>query len=205
MTNPLRRATTRRGTALRALGAAALAPLAGLTLFVAPASAAPQGLSSTAWHHYICDDGYYRIKTPYGQLVERNLLSAWSQAVQNPDTGGYNQQWKMCHYENDADLFIFRNRSNENSCLGIWKQDPNDPNEGLADGANFSASECSGWIVGNQQFRIHPVAPGSNQVILRVGHSGSFAAVSDPNGAAGSVIAQYSYRATLFTLEHLAA
>ncbi|MFD4656227.1 RICIN domain-containing protein [Kitasatospora sp. NPDC058444] len=204
MTNPQRRTTTRRGTALRALGAALLAPLAGLTLFVAPASAAPQGLSSTDWHHYVCDDGYYRIKTPYGQLLEKSLSSAWSQVVQNPDTGGYNQQWKLCHYENDSELFIFRNRSNENACLGIWKQNPTDPNEGLADGANFSVSDCWDWIYGNQQFRIHPAIPGSDQVVLRVGHSAKFAAVADPNGAAGSVLAQYSYRSTLFTLDHLA-
>ncbi|MFJ9448266.1 RICIN domain-containing protein [Kitasatospora sp. NPDC101235] len=205
MTNPLRHTTIRRGTALRALGGAALATLAGLTLFAAPASAATQGLSSTNWHSYVCDDGYYRIKTPFGQLVEKNLSSAWSQVVQNPDSGGYNQQWKLCHYENDSELFIFRNRSNEDACLGIWKQNPTDANEGLADGSNFNVSTCSGWIYGNLQFRMYHPTPGSAEVILRIGHSGSFAAVSDPNGAAGSVIAQYSYRATLFTLEHLAA
>ncbi|MBO1414131.1 RICIN domain-containing protein [Streptomyces sp. FH025] len=91
--------------------------------------------------------------------MERSLVSAWSQVVQNPDTGGYNQQWKLCHYENDSEVFIFRNRSNENSCLGIWKQNPNDPNEGLADGSNFNVSDCSGWIYGNQQFRMLHTSP----------------------------------------------
>ncbi|MFE5587152.1 RICIN domain-containing protein [Kitasatospora sp. NPDC056531] len=178
-------------------------PVVGPAL-AAPASAATQSLASTSWHHYVCDDGYYRIKTPNGLLVERSLASAWGRAVQNPDTGGYNQQWKKCHYENDSELFIFRDRSNENTCLGIWKKNPQDPNED-GDGSNLSAFDCTGWIYGTQQFRIHPAAPGSNQSVLRVGFSGSFVAVADPNGPAGTEIVQYSNRATLFTLEHLAA
>ncbi|MFF4381111.1 RICIN domain-containing protein [Kitasatospora sp. NPDC001547] len=205
MTNPLRHASVRPGTALRALGAAALAPLAGLTLLAAPASAETRAPASTEWHGYVCDDGYYRIRTPFNQLVERNQYSAWGQAVQNPDTGGYNQQWKLCHYKDDNQSFIFRSRRNENECLGIWKQNPNDNGEGLGDSANFNVFDCSGWIYGNQIFHLLYPTPGSNQVVLRIGHSGSFAAVSDQAGSAGSAVAQYAYRATLFTLDHLAA
>ncbi|MFD7581691.1 RICIN domain-containing protein [Kitasatospora sp. NPDC059817] len=205
MTNPLLNATTRRGTALRALGAAALASLAGLTLLAGPASAATQGLASSEWHGYVCDDGYYRIKTPFGQLVEKNMASSWGQVIQNPDTGGYNQQWKLCHYNSDNQSFIFRSRLNEDDCLGHWKRNPNDPNEGNSDGAPFNVFDCSGWIYGNQIFSlIHP-SPGSSEVLLRIGHSGSFGTVADPAGSAGSAVNQYSYRATLFTLEHLAA
>ncbi|WP_406095438.1 RICIN domain-containing protein [Kitasatospora purpeofusca] len=205
MTDSLRHTTTRRGTALRALGAAALASLTGLTLLAGPASAAPQGLASSEWHGYICDDSYYRIKTPFGQLVGRNQASPWGQAVQSPDTGGYHQQWKLCHYNADNQIFIFRSRQNENTCLGIWKQNPNDASEGLGDAANFNVFDCSGWIYLNQLFRLLHPSPGSSEVLLQVAHSGSFATVADPAGAAGSPVAQYSTRATLFTLEHLAA
>ncbi|MEK2494777.1 hypothetical protein WN990_35050 [Kitasatospora purpeofusca] len=205
MTNLPHHATTRRGTALRALGAAALASLAGLTLLAGPASAAPQGLASSEWHGYVCDDGYYRIKTPYGQLVERNQASPWGQAIQNFDTGGYNQQWKRCHYNADNQIFIFRSRQNENTCLGVWKQNPNDTTEGLTDAANLNVFDCSGWIYLNQLFRLIHTSPGSSEVLLQLAHSGSFATVADPAGSAGSPVAQYSNRATLFTLERLAA
>lgn len=205
MTNRLGHATTRPGRALRGLAAAALASLAGLTLLAGPAAAATQGLASSEWHGYVCDDGYYRIRTPFGQLVERNQYSTWGQAIQNPDSGAYRQQWKLCHYNSDSESFIFRSREREGDCLGVWKQNPNDGSEGLADGANFNLFDCQGWIYGNQIFHfVYPV-PGSNQVLMKIGHSGSFAAVSDPNGGAGSSIAQYGYRASMFTLEHLAS
>ncbi|MFF8771878.1 RICIN domain-containing protein [Kitasatospora sp. NPDC015120] len=205
MTNQPHRTASRRGTALRALGAAALASLAGLTLLAGPASAAPQGLASTEWHGYVCDDGFYRIRTPFGKLVERNPNSPWGQAVQNSDTGGYNQQWKLCHYNADNQYLILRSRSNENTCLGVWKQNPNDASEGLADGANLNVFDCSGYIHANQAFQFLFPTPGSNEVLIILRHSGSFAAVADPAGSTGSAVAQYTYRASLFTLEHLAA
>ncbi|MFE4357420.1 MULTISPECIES: RICIN domain-containing protein [unclassified Kitasatospora] len=198
MTNP------RRSTVLRALGATTLAALSALTLPAAPATAAPQGLASTEWHGYVCDDGYTRIRTPFNQLVERNQYSTWAQAVQNPDTGGYNQQWKLCHHRDDSQAFIFRNRQNENFCLGLWKENPADPTEGFVDGAVLSVFDCTGLIYSNQVFGlIHPTA-GSQQVLIRISHSGSMLTIADPNGGAGSPVTQYGYRATAFTLEHLA-
>ncbi|MEV7774586.1 RICIN domain-containing protein [Kitasatospora sp. NPDC086791] len=203
MTNRPRR-TTRRGTALRALGATALASLAGLTLLAGPASAATQGLASSEWHGYVCDDGYYRIRTPFNQLLERNLYSAWGQAIQNPDTGGYNQQWKVCHYRDDNQSYIIRSRRHEGECLGVWKQDPNDGATG-GEGANFNVFDCEGWIYGNQIFHfLYPNPSNTNQVVLQIGHSGFFAALNDPNGSTGSALAQYSDRMTVLTLEHLA-
>ncbi|MBD0669752.1 RICIN domain-containing protein [Streptomyces sp. CBMA156] len=204
MTNPLRHTSTRQGTALRALGAAALASLAGLTLLAAPASASPQGPASSEWHGYVCDDGYYRIRTPFGQLVERNLASDWGQAIQNPDTGHYNQQWKLCHFNSDNQSLILRSRLQEGECLGVWKQNPNDGGSG-GEGANLNVFDCTGWIYNNQILHFTPLAPGSDQVLIRLSHSGFFAALADQAGSTGSALAQFSNRATVFTLEHLAA
>ncbi|RGD56609.1 hypothetical protein DR950_01300 [Kitasatospora xanthocidica] len=204
MTDP-HRTTTRRSAALRALGATALASLSGLTLLAAPASAATQGLASSEWHGYVCDDGYYRIRTPFNQLVERNQYSAWGQAIQNPDTGAYNQQWKLCHYNSDNQSFIFRSRQNEGDCLGVWKQNPNDGATG-GEGANLNLFDCQGWIYGNQIFHfLYPDPGNTSKVILKLGHSGFYAALADQSGSTGSAIAQFSDRVAVFTLEHLAS
>ncbi|MER5351695.1 hypothetical protein ABT093_15365 [Kitasatospora sp. NPDC002551] len=85
-------------------------------------------------------------------------------------------------------------------------QYPNDSIEGLADGANLNVRDCSGWYIhANQAFNFLYPTPGSDQALIRLVHSGSFAAAADPAGSTGSALAQDAYRASLFTLEHLAA
>ncbi|MFE7595165.1 RICIN domain-containing protein [Kitasatospora sp. NPDC057512] len=195
MTNPLRRRTAR---ALRTLGAGILAALAGGTLLAAPASAdTPPKFGWSDWNGWSCS-GYYRINTPAGQVLDMSQGGTFFDGalIQYPWNGQRNQQWGLCRWPGapeDTSSYVLRNRQN-GDCIGSY-------DGGSVDASWISVFDCSGYIGPNQKFW-KVVDPASGAFGLKLQHSGNWLAVAEAANA-NSIVAQYSYRATAFTLQQL--
>ncbi|MFF7248626.1 RICIN domain-containing protein [Embleya sp. NPDC008237] len=140
---------------LRALGAALIAVIAMLSTAL-PASASPNP-TDDGW---ICD-GYYTIGTSNGMVFDISLGPDNAGSVlQYRYWGGYNQQWRVCHWPGDTAQYIFKSRHN-GKCLTLWSQD---------EGAWVTEGDCNGWIYGNQIFWLSRDAA-TGKVALQAEHS----------------------------------
>ncbi|MFG2907409.1 RICIN domain-containing protein [Kitasatospora sp. NPDC048286] len=210
MTNPLRRTAAR---ALRALGVAALASSAALTVLAGPASASAPTVTgfdpetkTHAWEGregWVCVDGYYRIRTPFStpqgsdNVLDMSLATPMvGTIIQHEWHTGSNQQWGLCYTGSGSTAsFALVNRRNGRLCMGIG-------DASRLDASWLATFDCGSPPPDHQTFSIIRDPADRNRVLLQLHHSGNFVAVSAP-GERDAVVAQYSYRATQFTLEWL--